>query len=215
MRSRGRYEKEFRFFTDMIPAGNTVILDIGANIGVMSAYMAMIRKGAQVFSFEPIPDNQATLEKVIRWYKLNNIKLYKTALGEQAGAIKMVVPVTGKAQMQGLSHVVESGREEAGTTFTVPVERLDAIQDLYGAVHISAIKIDVENYEYYVLKGARDLLVKHRPIVFCELWNDQRRIACMEFMQELNYRVMVYQDHALIPFTGQDAMNFFFIPGNN
>lgn len=208
------HEKEFSFFTNMIPKEKSVILDVGANIGVMSAYMAMTHRGAEVFSFEPIPDNQATMEKVIRWHKLNNVKLFKTALGEEAGEIRMVVPVVGNSQMQGLSHVVENDAEEAGETFMVPVQRLDAIQELRNADRISAIKIDVENFEYYVLKGAHDLLIKHKPIIYCELWNNERRTQCLAYIQELGYRIMTYQNDTLVPFNNQDVMNFFFIPDN-
>jgi FkbM family methyltransferase len=206
------HEEEFSYFSKMIPDDDSVILDIGANIGVMSAHMAMTHRHAKVFAFEPIPDNQRTIEKVCNWHRLTNVTLFKTALGDEAGAIKMVVPVVGNAQMQGLSHVVEKDADADGQTFTVPVQRLDAIPELVAANRISAIKIDVENFEYYVLKGAHALLVQHKPIIYCELWDNERRTLCLAYMKELGYRIMTYQEQTLVPFTGQTVMNFFFIP---
>jgi FkbM family methyltransferase len=207
------HEEEFSYFMKMIPSSPGLILDIGANIGVMSVSLAKAHPSATVYAFEPIPDNHATIEKMIRHYQLSNVQLFKTALGEEPGEIRMVVPVVGNSNMQGLSHVVESeDGQEAGQYFSVPVQRLDDIPELQQAKTISAIKIDVENFEYYVLKGAQSLLTKHRPVIYCELWNNERRKLCLDYMQSLGYEVKVYDQQQLQTFTKQDASNFFFVP---
>ena len=33
------------------------------------------------------------------------------------------------------------------------------------------IKIDVEGFEYFVLKGGQNLLIKHQPIIWIEMFN--------------------------------------------
>lgn len=208
----GGHEKEFLHFLDMIPPGKSTVLDIGANIGVMSVSIAQRHSAAEVFAFEPIPDNQRTIEKVVRHYGLQNITLFKTALGEEPGEIKMVVPVVGHSNMQGLSHVVESGQDADGQVFTVPVQRLDQIPALVHAEKISAIKIDVENFEYYVLKGAQGLLEKHKPVIYCELWDNERRALCLSYISGLGYDIRMFDNDKLVPFTGQEGINFFFVP---
>lgn len=215
MKWGGGHEKEFLHFMEMIPVGKSTMLDIGANIGVMTVSMAMKHPQATVFAFEPIPDNQRTIEKVLKHYRLNNVKLFKIALGDQAGEIKMVVPVVGNSNMQGLSHVVEEEQQHQGEYFTVPIQRLDTIPELMSVEKISAIKIDVENFEYYVLKGAQGLLEKYKPVIYCELWDNERRSLCLSYIRSLGYQVKIFQHDRLVDFTGQEGINFFFIPVTN
>lgn len=210
----GRHEEEFIFFMGMIPTEG-VILDIGANIGIMTASLARRFSKAKVYAFEPIPNNIEALEKVIKYYKLQNVTLFKTALGEEKGELKMILPVINNAKMQGLSHVVEDGvaaTTEKGMQYTVPVLKLDDIPELATASAITAIKIDVENFEYYVLKGGEAMLRKHMPLIYCELWDNDRRKLCMEYLSGLGYRIHIFDGMQLIPFTGQPVINFFFIP---
>jgi hypothetical protein len=35
---------------------------------------------------------------------------------------------------------------------------------------VSIIKMDVENYEYFVLKGAKETILKNRPVIIFECW---------------------------------------------
>jgi hypothetical protein len=124
----------------------------------------------------------------------------------------MILPVVNNAKMQGLSHVVENGSTEKGIQYTVPVLKLDNIPELQMADRINGIKIDVENFEYYVLKGGESLLRKHMPIIYCELWDNDRRKRCMDYLTGLGYLVHIFDGKTLIPFTGQPVINFFFVP---
>jgi len=207
------YEKEFRFFTGMIH-NHGAILDIGANIGIMTVVLAKKYPSSTVYSFEPIPGNCAALKKVIDFYQLSNIKIFETALGNNDGEIKMIMPVINDARMQGLSHVLEAeaADEKAGDVFIVPLHKLDHLTDLQQIEKVAAIKIDVENFELNVLKGAESLLKKHRPIIFCELWDNEQRTLCFEFIKGLGYTIKVLKNDKLIDFNGEPALNFFFLP---
>jgi len=212
IRSGRGFEKEFQYFTGLI-TGEGIILDIGANIGIMTVTLAKKCTQAKVYAFEPIPQNIRTLERVIKHYQLNNVQIFPIALGDKNEEIKMIMPEMQHSKMQGLSHVLEaSDQHEPGEIFSIRMETLDDVPALQVIAKVSAIKIDVENFEYYVLKGGRELLIKHRPIVYCELWNDGRRSLCIEFMQRLGYKVKIYQKGGLVDFTGQPAINFFFLP---
>ncbi len=208
----GGYEKSFQYFINMLP-GEGVILDIGANIGMMTATMARKYNKANVYAFEPIPQNISAINRVLHYYKLNNVVLFPIALGNENKEVKMIMPTVHCTKMQGLSHVQETDDgNEPGEIFCVPMQRLDDIPALRVLNRITAIKIDVENVEYYVLMGGKDLLAKHRPLVYCELWNDDRRLHCIRFMQQLGYRVKLHENGHLVDFAGQPAINFFFLP---
>src|SRR5687768_7252535 len=209
-----KHEEEFLYFNEMLP-DNAIVMDIGANIGIMTVPIAMKVKNAQVYAFEPVPTNVKALKRIVNHYKLNNVKIFETALGEEAGELKMVMPVSDKVKMQGLSHVLEGDANDAlnqGDIFSVPVRKLDDIEELKAAEKINAIKIDVENFEYYVLKGGEALLRKHKPIIYCELWDNEKRYMTLNYLKGLGYKVKVYQDEKLVDYTDQKVINFFLMP---
>jgi FkbM family methyltransferase len=206
------HEKEFSHFLQLIPE-DAYILDVGSNIGIMAVPLAKKASRGQVFSFEPMPQNLKALKRITKFYKLTNIKIFETALGEEKGELTMVMPVINDVKMQGLSHVVENeGDKENGIVFTVPVQRLDDFPDLQSLPKINAIKIDVENFEYHVLKGAHALLAKHKPIIYCELWDNEKRTLTMNYLKEhFGYQVKVFENNQLVDFIKQPVSNFFFV----
>lgn len=207
-----QHEAEFVHFMKLIPNEGT-ILDIGANIGIMSVSLAQNFPNATVYSFEPMPQNLRAFKRIIRHFKLRTVRLFETALGEQNGQLTMVMPVQDKVMMQGLSHVVEDSHPAAeGITFKVPVKKLDEMQELATLPAIHAIKIDVENFEYPVLKGGKDLLLKHKPVIYCELWNNERRDLTLNYLKDLGYIPKVYDGKALVDYTHQDVANFILVP---
>lgn len=206
------YDKEFRYFMRLLPPTGTV-LDIGANIGVMSAVLALQFPRSEIIAVEPVPLNADTLRKVKAFFGLTNVQILQTALGETEGEITMVTPMMDAAVMHGLSHVWhKTERAAPADAFTVPITTLDQLQLLQTAEKISAIKIDVENFEYYVLKGGRQLLQKHHPLVYAELWNDAKKLQCITWMQELGYTVKIYHPGGLTDYRGEDVLNYFFLP---
>lgn len=210
----GGYEKAFCHFADMIP-GDGAILDIGANIGIMTVTLAKKHPESVIYAFEPITPNRKALERVTRFYRLKNVNIFAQALGDENGEIAMIMPRVGGSKMQGLSHVIESAEQEEGEIFTIPMQRMDDIPELAAIPKISAIKIDVENFEYFVLKGGEALLRKHHPLVFCELWNNERRALCFAMMNRLGYSVKLFDGGKLADFKGENALNFVFLPGGS
>jgi FkbM family methyltransferase len=211
--SWNQHEKEFTEFMNLIPQKGT-ILDIGANIGIMTATLARKFSSANVYSFEPMPQNITALKRIIRYFKLTNVTVFEMALGEQPGELKMVMPVIDNVKMQGLSHVVETDdatAEKEGVLFTVPVKKLDDVQELRQLSNITAIKIDVENFEYPVLKGAQALLLKHKPVIYCELWKNDRRDLTLNYLKGLGYQIKVYNGHQLVDFADQEVTNFILV----
>jgi len=209
-------EGDFVFFRNMVPDGG-IILDIGANIGAMAVHLARTHKNSQIIAFEPIPDNVRCLKKVVGHYKLNNITLIESALGEKAGTIEMVMPVNKSARLQGLSHVLHQSITEnnEGNKFVTPITTLDDFfknKNITDAV--TAIKLDVENFEYFVLKGAENTIKKFKPLIYCELWDNKNRLDCFTLMKEHGYTIKVLHNNELIDFDHllHKTQNFFFIP---
>lgn len=122
--------------------------DVGSNIGSYAIFAASC--GANAFAIEPAP---STFQLLLDNIKLNPklahyIKPIQCAIGEEEGK------VTFTTDHDSENHVMASGAETYGGAITeVPCKTVDMLCN-----HLNAIKIDVENYEIPVLKGAATLL---------------------------------------------------------
>jgi FkbM family methyltransferase len=209
-------EKDFLHFMQLLPAEGTV-LDIGANIGVMSYYLTKNYPKRQVFAFEPIPYNYDNLSKIKRKFALSNLTLYACALGDTDGTVDMVLPVENSVRFHGLAHVQHETITEKnqGEVFQCPVRQLDSIDELNKSdILITGIKIDVENFEYFALKGGTAFLKKHKPIIYSELWDNENRKKTMNLLTQLGYSIQVIENNELISWQAEKhtTQNFFFIP---
>jgi FkbM family methyltransferase len=211
----GIFNKEFKYFLNLMPEDGN-ILDLGSNIGITAVPIARRVCRGRVLCFEPIPMHIKTLRKITTHFHLSNVEIFETALGEANGELLMVMPVFCKVKFQGFSHVVEKDPDKKkGDLFTVPVQRLDSLQALQKINKINAIKIDVENFEYPVLQGAEELIMRFKPIIYCELWNDEKRFLTINYLKnKFGYQVKVFKKNKLEEFTGQAASNFFFVQPN-
>lgn len=212
---RDKNEKDFFAFLKLIPE-NTAVLDIGANIGIMTVHLARSIKGVTVYSFEPMPNNISAFNRIINYFKLKNVKLFEIALGNSEGEVEMVMPVISNVRMQGLSHVVHDSIPDnnVGERFRVPLKMLDRMEEMMNCPQrISAIKIDVENFEFFVLDGARNLIAKNKPVVYAELWENENREKCFELFRTLNYKTVVVIDNKAVEFDRNKhrTQNFIFL----
>lgn len=209
-------EKDFFHFMKLI-SDEGIILDLGANIGVTSYHLAKNFPKSSIFSFEPLTINMNTLKRIKKKYNLENVHEYQVAVGEKKGTIKMVMPVINNVPMHGLSHVIykENTENNNGFMYKVPMICLDEFAELNQEnKKITALKIDVENFEYFVLKGSENLIAKNQPIIYCELWENDNRKKCIDFLNSLNYSAFVLQKKELVPFEKATVAkhNFFFLP---
>jgi FkbM family methyltransferase len=192
-----------------------VVLDVGANIGIMTGIFASNTNRA-IYAFEPLPLNYSILEKVINKLKIGTkTRLHKMALGNYTGECAMILPVVDEVKMHGLSHVVDESIKdfnEGVTTMNIPIDKLDNVLENES---VAGIKLDVENFEFAVLQGAKNILQQHKPIVYAELWDNENRINCFLLMRSLGYSSYYLQQNTLIKFDDNVAhkQNFFFLPG--
>ncbi len=211
-----RSEKQFLQFINLLP-NDGILLDIGANIGITSVAAARLRPNIDIFSIEPMPDNIRALRKVVAFFRIKSIKIYQVALGDKNGVVKMVMPTHENVRCQGLSHVIkdQSVQHESGNVFDVQIQQLDDFDPVQNVTKkIVALKIDVENYEYFVIKGGLQIIQKHRPLLYIELWDNENRVLCMNQMLGIQYTAYFFRDSKLIKFdqNQNSGINFCFLP---
>lgn len=119
--------------------------DVGANVGLYSIWVAG-STGAQVISFEPVPESFRTLNQNIRLNKLCSlIRAHQIAIGDLAGELLMT-GVKG-----GQDHVI-TGAPNSDPNFGVRVPS-DTLDSVLSEVIPFALKLHVEGYELHVLNG--------------------------------------------------------------
>lgn len=203
-------EKDFFMFMDAIDRDGA-IMDVGANIGIMTYHLSKRFADRKIFAIEPMPDNFLILKDLVMREKLENVALIPNAVGEEKTTVEMVLPLNGKVKMQGLAHVVHESIDEwnEGEKIQVECDLLDAIA---AGEKIAGIKMDIENFEYFALKGATQILTEHKPIIYLELWENENRDKCFEFLRVMKYTAYVQIDGKLVPFdpVGHKKQNFIF-----
>lgn len=205
-------EKDFFQFLSLLKDGEGAVLDIGANIGIMTVHLAQKLPNSTIHAFEPMPSNYSVLKKIVNRFKLKKVQIHEIALGEAPGVVKMILPENGKTKMQGLSHVKHDSITEwnEGEEFDVPLDTLD---NLIKDEKIQGIKIDVENFEYYALNGGKRILEENHPVIYAELWDNQNRENCMKLLSDLSYTPYVVAENKLTVFNKElhKNQNFIFI----
>ena len=202
-------EKDFFSFMSAIDKKG-VILDIGANLGIMTAHLSRRFPKETIHAFEPEPNNLAILHKIVNSKKLDNVEIHPIALGDKNTTLEMVLPKNGQVKMQGLSHVVHPSIKEwnEGDTFKVQSNKLDDL-DL---PPVAGIKMDVENFEIFVLKGAAEIIRRDHPVIYLELWENENRDQCFAFLEQLEYQAYVVDQNNLVPYNPLEhhKQNFIF-----
>ena len=187
----------FHFIQDIEKEG--AILDIGANIGIMTYHLSQSFKNRTVYAIEPMPDNLTVLKKIISKFKLSNVKVLPFAVGENAEEIEMILPLNGKVKMQGLAHVVHDSIDEWNTGETIKTKSI-TLNDYFKDIPISAIKMDIENFEFFALKGGYSVLKQNLPIIYLELWDNENRVKCFELLEEIGYKPFIIKNENLVEF---------------
>lgn len=210
---KDKKEADFFAFVDLLKHPAT-ILDIGANLGIMTVHLGKKFPAATIHAIEPIPDNLAVLYANIRRYRLKNVEVHELAVGDEEKTVKMVLPVQGKTRMQGLSHVKHESITEwnEGDEFEVQCTTLDT---LFPQEQVDAIKLDVENFEFFALRGGIEIIQRTQPVIYAELWDNENRVKCFDLLTGLGYTINVVENGILVPFDplNHTQQNFIFLIG--
>lgn len=205
-------ENDFFTFLALLKDGKGDVLDVGANLGIMTVHLAKTLPNTRIHAFEPMPENLSILKRISKKFGLNQTTIHELAVGEEPGTAKMILPVNDGTVMQGLSHMKHDTITEwnDGREVEVHVEKIDNV--INGQL-IQGIKIDVENFEYFAFKGAKRILEQNKPIIYAELWDNENRQLCFDFLHALNYKTYVTEQGRLTEFNPvkHQKQNFIFL----
>lgn len=144
---------------------NSVIVDAGANIGLVAVPMAqaVLANGGVVHAFEAQRMLFNALCGTVALNDLENLIVRNQAVGATLGTLGASKPDYGKPQDFGLFSLVDQNK-------SLP-ERIDVITlDSLQLPRLDFLKIDVEGMEIDVLKGAKSSIKQHLPWCWIEYW---------------------------------------------
>jgi len=160
------YEPETSALLDLLVADDGCFVDVGANWGWYSLLVAS-RPGfnGHVHAFEPFPSTFADLAGIVRSARLDaRITCHDVALADSIGSSTMAF---SDGIQSGLARLGEAGG------ITIRLVTLDSLT----LPPPDVIKIDAEDHELEVLKGAQSTIEQARPYVVFENWLHRDRPA--------------------------------------
>lgn len=176
------FETEIPYELDMlrdmasrISAGD-LVLDVGANIGNHSLYLAAICH-CQVVSFEP----NAHLADALRYSASLN------GLSEQ-----MTIHPTGVGATSAHASFAELQPDNLGSQRLILDQgdiRVIALDQLPTLKNVRMIKIDVEGMELEVLRGAKKIIARDRPILYIESSTETELNDIRDFLKDQKFHI--------------------------
>ena len=160
----GMHEPEnSKFLLQTIKLGDgDIAIDIGANLGWYSVLLNRISEsGSTIFAFEPDPNNFELLKFNVTKNDCSNVKAFNNAASDKNETLSLYkYPEKNRGRHSLLP-------QKNVQKVDVSAVCLDAFLDSELHSKVKFIKIDIEGYEFYALRGAINIL-KYCPMVMME-----------------------------------------------
>lgn len=174
-----------------------IFVNVGANFGY---YICMARNmGVRSIAIEPIPINQRILKQNLienNWDQ--NVILHPIACGNSNGNVTIYGEGTGASIIPGWA------QNPSRLKHIVPIKKLDNILSNEKVTSKSVILIDVEGFEFDVLRGAENILGSpDKPVIMLESGLTDHRsegglnlkfLEIFKFIVKNGYRVFNVKD---------------------
>jgi len=162
----GSSEPSLELLARFLRPGDTVY-DIGSHLGLYSVLLAQIvGPNGTVVAFEPHHETYLQLLQNLRLNELPNVRPFEKALGERSGSEKLYIGgvIANFSLLPG--GIERSGGGELPFQW-VAVVRGDEFVEAESLPIPRAVKIDVEGFEYSVIKGIEKTLAAPECEVAC------------------------------------------------
>jgi FkbM family methyltransferase len=144
-----------------------IVLDIGANIGLVSLNILSFMPSTRIHAFEPGPRTAAYLRETLSLNDLHErITLHPFALSNFTGVHPFSIHGRRHNSGDGFS---DTGRTRGSRSILVQTITLDDWWLANECPQVKVIKLDTEGSELWVLEGGRQLIRKLRPAIVLEI----------------------------------------------
>ena len=156
-RSGGLYQREMTALLLRRLAPDSVVVDGGAHIGVLTVLLAELCRLGHVHAFEPAPQNAAYLRANLAANGARNVTVESAALFDMDGELAL-----------SFDDAYPGGTHVGDGSCQVRSVRLDTWAAERRLDRLDLVKLDVEGVELAVLDGAEETIRRFRPVTIVE-----------------------------------------------
>ncbi len=161
-----KYRNQKDSFDGISSYGIKTVIDIGANIGQFAQEAREKIPGAQIYSFEPLPQTYKTLVKNMSSDPL--WKGFNYGLGSVSQEMRITLnPHSPSSSLLEKSEFMEAvfPHTQGGTIENIQMRTLDSMAQDMMIEGPLLVKLDVQGYESEVIKGGIQIISKARIIL--------------------------------------------------
>lgn len=146
-----------RIFKQELAEGMKV-MDIGANIGYYTLIEAqIIGTSGKIYAIEPDPENFKLLKSNVEMNSYaDRVQLYNMAVGDEAGGTFL--------EISDYSNARKIARSLNWTRHKYVKTEMTTVDEFLRDKDVDFIRMDVEAFEYYIIKGMARTLNKDKPL---------------------------------------------------
>ena len=164
---------EVDLFRLLLPHEVGVCIEVGANIGMHTVPLAQLCSRGEVICYEPQRPIYHVMCANVALNNCLNVCTRRAAVGAGIGRIE-IQSSDYEAPWNYGSFSISKGFNQEGTyggeikSEMVDIVSLDQDPALAHLTRVDLLKIDAEGHEVDVIRGAEQLIARHRPAIFVE-----------------------------------------------
>ena len=159
-----------------------IVFEVGANIGAHTINLSKLVGSGYVVAFEPQRLVFQNLCSNLAINSISNVYTYQEAVSDENGTI--VIPECDFTKNNNFGGI---NIENAKRGTTVYKQKLDNFINKIDKLKL--LKIDVEGMEIGVIKGAKELIKKFRPIIYVENDRQEHSKNLIELLWSMDYKM--------------------------
>lgn len=196
-----------RWIASLLPPGG-VFIDGGGHAGLMSMVASVcVGNQGEVHTFEPQSELVKQLSLDIVAGKFSNITLNQQLLAEKSGTL-VFFQIPDATPSSSLSPLLSS-RPDVVKIECPAISLDDYWNSLKNPRPVDLIKLDVEGYEFPVIKGTQSLIQKYHPLLivevaYSETWPKSFGYSLQDmllFLAELGYKFYIPENYKFLQVT--------------
>jgi len=210
------YEREALDFLKKVINPESVMFDIGGNVGWYTINLKKEKPGLIVYTFEPIPKTFTILKENCLLNNISTENLYNIGFSDEDKEVEFYFYPEGS----GNSSMVNLTENPDVVVVKSLVQKIDTFIQKKN-INVDFIKIDVEGAELFVLKGGLETIRKDTPVIFTEMlrkWSlkfNYHPNEIIELLKIIGYKCFILQNERLREFYLMDESttdtNFIFL----